>query len=237
MSPPILRPNWSNPLARHRTTWLTLDFEANAVKPPMSMRVWPPAEPWRLRVVRARQLHGLSTWLAIVLADLVDAVFIAMYFCSFVHHVTTHNSVRPPRVPRSRSTLIHPSPSWSLSMSLLLHQTYSCLSFTTVLQHEFFAWPSPCPVDRHVAFYTCTSRAKIYIKSIRCCQSLIIQEWPRHWSSRVEYTGHELVWEGEASSDLEGGIDCSSCCSVSCRSQSTTWGQWWSSWSPGASSA
>ena len=40
---------------------------------------------------------------------------------------------------------------------------------------EPVTWPSPRAVDRHTAFYTCTSLVKRYIKSTRYCQSFIIQ--------------------------------------------------------------
>ena len=43
---------------------------------------------------------------------------------------TAHGSARPPRVPRSRPTRIHPSPSWSLGMNLSLLRAYSRPSFT-----------------------------------------------------------------------------------------------------------
>ena len=52
---------------------------------------------------------------------------------------TAHDSARPPRVPRSRSNRIHPSPSWSLGRNVSPHRAYSRPSFTTVLQHESFA--------------------------------------------------------------------------------------------------
>ena len=51
---------------------------------------------------------------------------------------TAHDSVRPPRVPRSRPTRIHPAPSWSLGINFSLHRAYSRPSFTTVLQRESF---------------------------------------------------------------------------------------------------
>ena len=43
---------------------------------------------------------------------------------------------QPPRVPRSRPTRIHPSPSWSLGRNVSPHRAYSRPSFTTVLQHK-----------------------------------------------------------------------------------------------------
>ena len=54
-----------------------------------------------------------------------------------------HDSARPPRVPQSRPTRIHPSPSWSLGMNLSLHQAYSHPPFTVLVpRHEPFAPPS-----------------------------------------------------------------------------------------------
>ena len=47
---------------------------------------------------------------------------------------TAHDSARPPRVPRSRPTRIHPSPSWSLGMNLSFHRAYSLL--TAIISHS-----------------------------------------------------------------------------------------------------
>ena len=79
-----------------------------------------------------------------------------------------HNPIQTPWVPRCHTSTCCSPPHDASAQSLLLARHHSMV-------HRTQAGARPHVGDRHVASYTCTPRAKRYIKSIRRCQSLIIQ--------------------------------------------------------------
>ena len=110
------------------------------------------------------------------LPDLADAVFItislSMYSCF------DRAPCGPPMTPSGLLGSLSTKPPLVLHHRMMHQHQDSCLPVIT-------AW-SIAPklelalhrnaVDRHVASYTCTSRAKRYIKSTQRCHSLVIQE-------------------------------------------------------------